>query len=99
MKGKITLIFIIALVAGGMVGFAGDGFGELPDQFDRVDHVVDQVGTFDELGEIFQNFALDLDDLDHARPTDFDGDGPALFRHCLVDLCNTPSCDRLLFET
>ena len=25
MKGKITLIFIIALVAGGMVGFAGDG--------------------------------------------------------------------------
>ena len=27
MKGKITLIFIIALVAGGMVGFAGDGNG------------------------------------------------------------------------
>jgi hypothetical protein len=25
MKGKITLIFIIALVVGGMVGFAGDG--------------------------------------------------------------------------
>ena len=27
MKGKITLVFIIALVAGGMVGFAGDGNG------------------------------------------------------------------------
>jgi hypothetical protein len=27
MKGKITLIFIIALVVGGMVGFAGDGNG------------------------------------------------------------------------
>jgi hypothetical protein len=27
MKGKITLVFIIALVVGGMVGFAGDGNG------------------------------------------------------------------------
>ena len=27
MKGKITLIFIITLVVGGMVGFAGDGNG------------------------------------------------------------------------
>ena len=35
MKGKITLIFIIALVVGGMVGFANDGNGDMDRRHNR----------------------------------------------------------------